>query len=179
MACRARKPCVIGTTGWEADLSAARELVKSTGGAAIVAPNFAIGVQTLFHLVAECARTLDRLADFDVSISETHHRLKADSPSGTAKRLADILLRSVEGKTRMIDAAPQRALSPDEIHVSAQRVGANPGAHTVIFDLGEETIEICHAARSRAIFAAGALKAAEWIIGKEGFHQFEELIAPE
>jgi 4-hydroxy-tetrahydrodipicolinate reductase len=175
-ACAAGKPSVIGTTAWEKDLSEARRVVEALGGGMIHAPNFAIGVQTMFHVVAECARALDRLADFDVAVMESHHRGKADSPSGTAKRLANILLEEVTAKDTLLTDTPQRAPLANELHVVAQRIGAEPGSHTVTFDLGDEVLRISHASRSRAVFARGAVKAAEWIVGRTGVHEFRDLL---
>jgi len=175
-ACEARKPIVVGTTAWEADLPAARELVQAAGIGLIHAPNFAIGVQTMFHVVAQCARTLDGLMEPDAAVFETHHRGKADSPSGTAKRLARILLDNLRRKNTLITDPVQRPMAPNEIHVVSQRLGADPGTHTITFDLGDETIEIRHAARSRAIFARGALKAAEWVLHRNGVFEFADMI---
>jgi len=180
VACEARKPIVVGTTAWEADLAEASRLVETAGTALIHAPNFAIGVQVAFRLVGECARLLDAAAgDCDVSIHEIHHRGKADSPSGTAKRLAALLLEGLRAKDTVVTGAPGRAMAPNEIHVTAQRVGVNPGTHIVTFDLGDETLEIRHAARGRAIFARGALKAAEWIVGRKGVYSFDEVLKTE
>ena len=177
-ACQAGKPVAIGTTAWEADLPRARQLVASAGTGMIHAPNFAIGVQTLFHVVAECARTLDKLTDCDASIFETHHRGKADSPSGTAKRLARVLIDNLRAKDRIVTGDLQRAIAPNELHVASQRVGVDPGTHVVTFDLGDEVLTIRHAARSRAIFARGALKAAEWIVGRKGVYEFTDMLFP-
>jgi 4-hydroxy-tetrahydrodipicolinate reductase len=177
-ACGAGKPVVIGTTAWESSLPRARQMVESAGTGMIHGPNFAIGVQTLFHVVAECARTLDKLTDCDASVFETHHRGKADSPSGTAKRLARVLIDNLRAKDTMVAGDLQRAIKPNELHVASQRLGVDPGTHVVTFDLGDETVTIKHAARSRAIFARGALKAAEWIIGRKGVYEFTDMLFP-
>ncbi|MCX7047863.1 MAG: 4-hydroxy-tetrahydrodipicolinate reductase [Candidatus Sumerlaeota bacterium] len=177
IACQARKAMVIGTTGWDKDLEEAKRIVAEAGTGMIHAPNFAIGVQTVFRVAGQCARLLDALVECDASILETHHRGKADSPSGTAKRLARILLENLRRKDTIVTEAPQRAMAPNEIHLVSQRLGAVPGTHVVSFDLGDEVIEIRHEARNRAIFARGAIKAAEWIAGKKGVHDFSELFA--
>jgi 4-hydroxy-tetrahydrodipicolinate reductase len=175
-ACAARVPIVIGATGWEADLARARKMVEDAAGAMIHASNFAMGVQVLFRLVEQAARAVDGLPDVDVSIHEIHHRAKADSPSGTAKSLARILLDAMNGKNAIVTDPAGLPPSPNQIHVTAQRVGAEPGTHTVRFDLGGEVLTIEHVSRGRAIFAAGALKAAEWIAGKQGVHEFREVL---
>ncbi len=180
VAAAAGKPVIIGTTAWESGLPQAREIVERHGTAMLHAPNFSIGVQTLFRLTAECAKILNRIGpkDTDVGIIETHHRGKADSPSGTAKRLAQILLDHLAVKDLLVTDEPQRPMAPNEIHVVGHRMGAEPGAHTVAFDLGDEVLEIRHRARSRAIFARGAVQAAEWIVGRKGVFELTDMLFP-
>ena len=174
-ACAAGKPIVVGATAWEKDLEAARQEVARTDGALLWAPNFSIGVQTLFRLVREAARALDGLPGLDAAVIEAHHRGKADSPSGTAKRLAAILLEELAEKTTLATAL-DGAIAPEELQVVALRHGLEPGAHTVSFDLGEDVLELSHRARSRAVFARGAVRAAEWLVGRKGFYAFEDML---
>lgn len=176
LACDAKKPIVIGTTAWTDEIPEATRLIEAAGTGMIHAPNFAIGVQTMFRVVAECAAILNSATDFDVSVFEAHHRLKADSPSGTAKALANIVLDNVDAKTSIVNDAPQRALNNSELHVVSQRLGAIPGSHAVTFDLGEEVLEINHTSRGRGVFATGAVAAAEWIVGKTGVYEFSGML---
>jgi 4-hydroxy-tetrahydrodipicolinate reductase len=161
------KPLVIGTTG-HSDAQ-----MKSIDAAAatcpiLVAPNFSVGVNLLFWLTRETAKILGE--GFDAEIIEMHHKLKKDAPSGTAKRIAEILAdtRSTvyeeavrHGRQGMVG---QR--TPQEIGVHAVRGGDVVGEHTVVFAGEGERIELIHRAASRETFARGALRAAQWLVGQ-------------
>jgi len=161
------KPLVIGTTGHSADQTRAIKLA-STRIPVLLAANFSIGVNTLFWLTRKASELLGD--GFDMEIVETHHRLKKDAPSGTAKRLAEILceLRSLDynqdvahGRQGLIGERPAQ-----QIGMHAVRAGDVVGDHTVIFATASERLELTHKASSRETFATGALRAARWIIGK-------------
>lgn len=175
-ACRAGVPLVSGVTGWDDRLDEARELVEQAGVGMVHAPNFALGVQAMLDLVARAAALLGDRPGADVSVFERHHRGKADAPSGTARRLAETLLAALASKTRVIEGSPPGAPAPGDLRVVSERVGAEPGTHTVTFDLGDETLELRHAARGRSVFARGALLAAQWLPGRPGLHTFDEVL---
>lgn len=143
---RARLPTVCGTTGW--DPEPARSLAADLAVPLLVAPNFAIGVAVLRELVGETARRLGGLPEFEPGIVERHHSRKLDSPSGTARMLAGVVAE--------ISGAPPP--------VVALRQGGQPGEHRVVFEGAEETLELVHRARSRRVFALGAVHAAEWLV---------------
>lgn len=161
------KPIVIGTTGHSVEQTA---LIKKAAMSVpvVLAPNFSIGVNALFWLTGKAAELLG--PDFDLEIIEMHHRFKKDAPSGTAKKLAGIL-----GETRNADPAKNLRhgregmigeRSPSEIGMHALRGGDVVGEHTVIFAGPGERLELAHKASSRETFAVGALRAAQWIVGK-------------
>jgi 4-hydroxy-tetrahydrodipicolinate reductase len=164
---RAAKPLVIGTTGHSNEQRALLE--KAAKSLPIVfSPNFSIGVNALFWLTRKAAEMLGQ--DFDLEIVETHHRLKKDAPSGTAKKLAEILC-----EVRKLDYAKNVAhgregligeRSAAEIGVHSIRAGDIVGDHTVTFAGQGERLELTHRAASRETFAAGALRAARWIVGR-------------
>ena len=162
--CRAalqlRKPLVIGTTGHS--LAQRQTIEKAARSVPIVfASNFSIGVNALFALTHNAAEILGN--EFDLEIIETHHRMKKDAPSGTAKTLAEILK-----KARKID---------NEIPTRSIREGDVVGEHTVVFAGPGEQLELTHRASSREIFARGALRAAEWIIGKPaGLYNMQDVL---
>lgn len=175
----AKKPLVIGTTGHsEAQL---QEMARASKNIPIVlAPNFSVGVNALFQLVRDAARMLG--PEFDLEIVEMHHRLKKDAPSGTAKKLAEIL-----GEARQLPR--NRALrhgregmvgerSRDEIGIHALRGGDVVGEHTVVFAGDGERLELTHKASSRETFARGALRAAQWVVRqKPGLYGMSDVIA--
>jgi len=161
------KPLIIGTTGHSAEEK--KDIAEAAGSTPIVlAPNFSVGVNVLFYLTRKAAEILGE--DFDQEIVEMHHRLKIDAPSGTAKRLAEILVE-VKGKAYDEIVLHGRSGEPgkrtrDEVAVHALRGGDVVGDHTVIFAGIGERVELSHKASSRETFASGALRAAKWSIGR-------------
>jgi len=154
------KSLVIGTTGHSQEQR--RIIEKAAESLAIVfASNFSIGVNVLFWLTRKAAELLGR--DFSPEIIETHHKMKKDAPSGTAKTLADVL------KTA------QKIQS--EIPIQSIREGEVVGEHTVIFSGPGERVELTHRAANREIFARGALRAAKWIMGRPpGLYSMQDVL---
>ena len=168
LSAQAGKPMVIGTTGHQPEEKA--EIESLTSRIPVVwAGNFSTGVNLLFYLTEIAARVLDEQSDFDAELIEMHHRLKKDAPSGTADRLLEILKKArqlndnmvVHGRSGMIGERPTR-----EIGSHALRGGDVVGDHTVLFAGIGERLELTHRATDRKIFAAGALRAAKWVIGQ-------------
>src|SRR4051812_13262961 len=141
------KPLVIGTTGHSHHQV---ETIETTAHSVpiVLASNFSVGVNVLFWLTQKAAELLG--ADFDAEIVETHHKMKKDAPSGTAKTLAEIL----------------EAVRDSEIPIQSIREGEIVGEHSVIFSGAGESLELTHHAANRGIFAGGALRASKWIINK-------------
>ena len=168
-ACRAaRKALVLGTTGHSDQERAAIAEAARSDVPIVFAANFSVGVNTLFWLTRQAARILGPA--FDLEVIEVHHRLKKDAPSGTARRLAEILAE-VRGTDYASDTRHGReglvgARTSAEIGVHAVRGGDVVGEHTVLFaDVGER-LELVHRASSRETFATGALRAAAWLVGR-------------
>lgn len=147
---------VIGTTGWQKDLAAVRATVDRNGTGLVWSPNFSIGVGVFTRLVAEAARLLGSEPDYGAWAWEIHHSTKKDAPSGTLIKLVDAMKHA--GYNAAID-------------VSSNRAGRHPGTHEVGFDSSADTITLRHTARSREGFARGALRAAQWVIGRKGFYE--------
>jgi 4-hydroxy-tetrahydrodipicolinate reductase len=174
----AGKILVIGTTGHRDDArSRITELSKTIP--IVFAPNFSVGVNTLFWLTRKAAEILG--PDFDLEVVEMHHRLKKDSPSGTARRLAEILadVRQLEyskdvmhGREGMVGERTNV-----EIGMHAIRGGDVVGDHTVIFANVGERVELTHKASSRDTFAKGALRAARWAQSqKPGLYDMQDVL---
>ncbi len=174
----AGKALVIGTTG-HSDAVRARiaELAKIIP--IVFAPNFSVGVNTLFWLTRKAAEILG--PDFDLEVVEMHHRLKKDSPSGTARRLVEILAE-VRGLSYDSDVRHGREgmvgeRTPKEIGLHAVRGGDVVGDHTVIYANVGERVELTHKASSRDTFAKGALRAAKWAHGREpGLYDMQDVL---
>jgi 4-hydroxy-tetrahydrodipicolinate reductase len=154
------KPLVIGTTGQSKEQ---RRIIEETAQSLpmVFTSNFSIGVNVLFWLTRKAAEQLG--SDFDAEIVETHHKMKKDAPSGTAKTLAEVL--KAAKKTQ------------PEIPIQSIREGDVVGEHTVIFNGPAERLELSHRAASREIFARGALRAAKWIIGRPpGLYSMQDVL---
>jgi 4-hydroxy-tetrahydrodipicolinate reductase len=172
------KTLVIGTTG-HTDTQVA-SIRHAAGQIPLVfAPNYSVGVNTLFWLTRKAAQILG--PSFDLEVIEMHHRLKKDSPSGTAKRLAEILAE-VSGLKYNDDVRHGRfgmvgERTDKEIGMHAVRGGDVVGDHTVIFAAMGERVELTHKASSRETFARGALRAAVWANGKTpGLYDMQDVL---
>lgn len=158
---RLRVPTVVGTTGWTEHAPRVRQLIADSGSALVWSPNFSIGVNVFFRLVREAARLMSEEPSYGAWAWEIHHSTKKDAPSGTLEKL--VLEMKSAGYGRPID-------------VSSNRAGAHPGTHEIGFDSAADTITLKHAARNREGFARGALKAAQWLPGKQGYFEFAEVL---
>jgi 4-hydroxy-tetrahydrodipicolinate reductase len=173
-----KKAMVIGTTGHaEAERG---ELRNISGQIPMVwSSNFSTGVNTLFWLTGKAAEILG--PDYDLEVVEMHHRMKKDAPSGTARSLAEILaaarkqqLEKVARHGREGIVGPRTAM---EIGVHSMRGGDVVGDHTVIFATNGERVELTHKASSRDTFAGGALRAAQWVVGKPpGLYDMQDVL---
>jgi 4-hydroxy-tetrahydrodipicolinate reductase len=166
---------VCGTTGWKPSAALEAAALESAAGA-VIAPNFSVGMNLFYRLVREAGLLYGAVGLHEPFVFESHHRGKLDAPSGTARKLASILVESVPDLETVQEGNPEGRLPDGALHVSSLRVGHEPGSHTVGFDGEFDKITLGHAARSRAGFALGAVLAAEWIVGKKGLHGFEEVL---
>ena len=152
------KSLVIGTTGHSQQQ---RKTIEETAHSVpiVLASNFSVGVNVLFWLAQKATELLG--SDFNPEIVETHHKMKKDAPSGTAKTLAELL----------------KAVRKSEIPIQSIREGDVVGEHTVIFGGPEERLELTHRAANRGIFALGALRAAKWIVNKRaGLYSMQNVL---
>jgi 4-hydroxy-tetrahydrodipicolinate reductase len=156
---RAGVPLVEGTTGWNAELDEIKNIVAQYEGALIYGANFSVGVQVFYRIAARAAELFRDLESYDAFIEEAHHKRKRDAPSGTAAQLRDIVAE-ILGR---------------DVPVTSTRAGYIPGTHRLGFDSAADQITLTHTARSREGFAAGALVAARWIVGRKGVYEFSEV----
>jgi 4-hydroxy-tetrahydrodipicolinate reductase len=174
------KILVMGTTGHSdaqlAAIRAASDLIPI-----VHAPNYSVGVNTLFWLTRKATEILG--PEFDLEVVEMHHRHKKDSPSGTARRLAEILAEvrklSYDTDTRHGRFGDVGARTNHEIGVHAVRGGDVVGDHTVIYANDGERVELSHKASSRHTFANGAVRAAKWVAAqgkKSGLFDMEDVL---
>jgi len=131
----------------------------------------------MFAIVARAAELIKPFDDYDIMVHEFHHKLKVDSPSGTALSIANLILDKLPRKTTIQSQALDRAIHPEELHVSSTRGGSIPGIHSVLLDSVADTIEITHTVRNRRGLALGSVLALEWLEGKTGCFRVEEFFA--
>jgi len=152
-------PLVEGTTGWKINRNELERSIDESNGAIIYGANFSVGAQLFYRVAASAAELFQNLESYDAFIEEAHHKRKRDAPSGTALQLGEIVAEHL-GR---------------EVPISSTRAGHIPGTHRVGFDSSADQITLEHVARSREGFAAGALMAGKWIIGRKGVYEFSEV----
>lgn len=173
----AKIPMVIGTTGFAPRQE--QKIAKVAESAAIVkAGNMSLGINVLLSVVAQVARTLGD--DYDIEITETHHRFKKDAPSGTAKMLGRSVCEAL-GKefdeTAQFGRSGQSLRRKGQIGMHAIRLGDTVGEHAVQFGSMGETVTIAHSAHTRETFGRGALRAAEWVTGQQpGLYDMQDVL---
>jgi 4-hydroxy-tetrahydrodipicolinate reductase len=155
----AGKSMVIGTTGWDKDVDRVRALVEQHNTGFVFAANFSIGVNLFFDVARAAAAALRH--DYSGQIFERHHVDKKDAPSGTAIALQHTL-REASGQKNALE-------------ITSFREGDVVGLHEVVLESEADRIYLCHDAKSRRGFAEGAVRAAEWLAGKKGFHDFKDI----
>jgi 4-hydroxy-tetrahydrodipicolinate reductase len=181
----ANVPVVVGTTAWYGQYDEVISKMKSNS-ALLSATNFSIGVQITFHLNKELARVMSKFPEYTASIEEIHHTAKLDKPSGTAITLAEGILENLKeltswkldeenGEEKVREGKKGEEI-PNELNISALRLPDVPGTHTVRYSSEIDTIELKHEAHSRKGFAAGAIRAAEFLHGKSGVYTMKDVL---
>ncbi|MFZ4562647.1 MAG: 4-hydroxy-tetrahydrodipicolinate reductase [Bacteroidales bacterium] len=169
----ANVPIVVGTTGWLDDLDQIRHDCHERKQSLFFSPNYSIGVNLFFDLNRYLAELMSKWENYAISIEETHHIHKQDSPSGTAIVLANDIIRHSERKEKWVHETVE---NPEELGIKSYRTDNVPGTHVVRYESEEDNIEIIHTAKSRRGFAMGAIMAAEWLGGKKGFFDMKNLL---
>lgn len=168
---------VIGTTGWYEQLSKVKDWVEEGGNGLLYAPNFSLGVAALVRALRGVLPLMNRLDEYDPYIHELHHKGKIDSPSGTALLLAETILRGLDRKTVLATETQHGQIAASDLHVTSSRAGSAFGEHTVVFDGPSDQLIFQHIARNREAFASGAIRAAEWLRGREGLFTLDDMLA--
>ena len=191
----ANVPVVVGTTAWYGQYDEVISKMKSDC-AILSATNFSIGVQITFHLNEELARVMSKFPEYTASIEEIHHTAKLDKPSGTAITLAEGILENSKNLTswKLDEENGEEQLREgekreekgregkrgeeilNELNISALRLPDVPGTHTVRYTSEIDTVELKHEAHNRKGFAAGAIRAAEFLNGKSGVYTMKDVL---
>jgi 4-hydroxy-tetrahydrodipicolinate reductase len=169
---------VIGTTGFNPEqLERIKRLSQSTR--CVLAPNMSVGMNLMFRIVQDVARVLG--PEYDIEILEAHHRLKKDSPSGTAVKLGELIAAAIGRNLDQVGVYGRKGMigerTKEEIGMQVVRAGDIVGEHTVLFGGIGERLEITHRAHSRDNFARGAVKAALWIVNQpNGLYDMQDVL---
>jgi 4-hydroxy-tetrahydrodipicolinate reductase len=153
-------PVVVGTTGWHEELPRMKKLARDRGTALLWSSNFSTGVNIFLEIARRAGELLKDSPAFEARITETHHTRKKDAPSGTAIA---------------IEKAARETLGR-AIPIESVRVGDVVGTHELTFDSEFEQIALTHTARDRRVFAEGALRAAQWLIGRKGVFTMQDVL---
>ncbi len=154
---RAHKNMVIGATGWYAEIPNIHQEVERAGTGLVFGANFSIGVNLFFDIARTAAAALGH--GYTGQIFERHHAQKKDAPSGTALAIQKVVQEAAGA----------------ELEITSFREGDVVGMHEVIFESPADRVYLCHDAQSRRGFAEGAVRAAEWVVGKTGFYDFKDV----
>ncbi|PWW82683.1 4-hydroxy-tetrahydrodipicolinate reductase [Prosthecochloris marina] len=174
-------PVVVGTTGWDADMPMVRQQVAVAGASLMYSANFSLGVNIFLRTVREAARMIGPFDEFDIAFSEQHHTAKADFPSGTALKAAEMIVEVNSRKKTIVSQLPtEKMINPDELQVAAIRLGSVFGQHSAYINSEFDDIVISHTARNRRGFAGGAVQAGKWLaekhVSQPGFYTMDDFL---
>lgn len=168
-------PVVCGSTGWNAALPAMKAECEAGGGTLLWSSNFSVGVNIFMAINRRLAAIMNGFPQYRPHIVETHHIHKLDHPSGTAVTLAEEIVEETDRISGWAEPEEGIPTAQDTLEVDHIRSGEVPGIHTIVWDSDVDSISITHSAKSREGFAMGAVLAAEWLAGRQGFHTISEV----
>lgn len=172
-------PVVCGSTGWLAQWNEIKAYCEEKNGTLIYASNYSIGVNLFFEVNKYLAALMNQYPEYDVNLREIHHTEKKDAPSGTAITLAEQVLQMIERKKQWTNSTSDSAnngSSATDLQILSERIDPAPGTHHVKYSSAVDDIEIIHTAHNRTGFAGGAVKAAEFALGKKGVFGMKEVL---
>jgi 4-hydroxy-tetrahydrodipicolinate reductase len=169
---------VVGSSGWGGDEGKVRRGVFERGLFFLHGANFSVGTAVFMRLANAAAELFARAGGFDVALLDVHHRHKKDMPSGTALKIAAAVAERTAEKSGVLTGVADRPISSDELHVASLRVGENMGYHELIFDAAGEVVRLSQQTRNRAVYAAGAIMAAKWLMRQKepAFYTFDRAL---
>ena len=166
-------PVICGSTGWTDKLEQLKQLCAEKKGGFIYSSNYSVGVNIFFEINKKLAALMAGHKEYEVILEETHHTQKKDAPSGTAITLAEQILGELKRKKQWVNELSD---DPEDLEIISQRIDPAPGTHHIRYSSAIDDIEIIHTAHNRQGFATGAVLAAEFIRGKQGFFTMKEVL---
>ena len=171
-------PIITGTTGWLDRMDDVKKIIEAKNGSLLWASNFSIGVNMFNRIAWYASQLVNKFPEYDAGGFEAHHNKKIDSPSGTAKTLAEGVVSRIDRKNKIVWETLDRKIEADELHFPSLRIGSVTGTHSLFFDSPADIIEITHTARNREGFAAGAVEAANWLASNKlkGIYTIDDMM---
>ncbi len=166
-------PVVCGSTGWLKKWEDIKNACQEKEGALVYASNYSIGVNLFFELNTYLSKLMKDYDEYDVKMVEIHHTQKRDAPSGTAITLAEQILQNNSSKKNWINRPSNKK---EDLEIVSERIDPAPGIHKIKYTSAIDDIEIIHTAHNRIGFAGGAVKAAEFLIGKKGIYNMKDVL---
>ncbi|MCK5856254.1 MAG: 4-hydroxy-tetrahydrodipicolinate reductase [Bacteroidales bacterium] len=166
-------PIIVGTTGWYEQKKDLKNECLRGNHSFVFGSNFSVGVNLFFHINETVAKLMNGYPEYNVSMEEIHHTQKLDAPSGTAISIADIIIKEIN---QIDNWGKGKSNTDTTLGIESKRIDSTPGTHTITYSSDIDEIELKHTAKSRAGFAKGAVYAAEWIIGKNGWFEFKDIL---
>ncbi len=166
-------PVICGSTGWTDRLDELKTICANKNGSFIYSSNYSVGVNIFFEVNKKLAALLAPHKEYEVIVEETHHTQKKDAPSGTAITLAEQILEQVKRKKQWVNEISD---NPEDLEIISQRIDPAPGTHSIKYSSAIDDIEIIHTAHNRKGFATGAVLAAEFLKGKNGFFEMKDVL---
>ncbi|MEO6613197.1 MAG: 4-hydroxy-tetrahydrodipicolinate reductase [Chitinophagaceae bacterium] len=166
-------PVICGSTGWTGKLEQMKQLCAEKKGAFIYSSNYSVGVNIFFEINKKLAILMAGHKEYEVILEETHHTQKKDAPSGTAITLAEQILGEIKRKKQWVNELSE---DPGDLEIISRRIDPAPGTHHIRYSSAIDDIEIIHTAHNRQGFATGAVLAAEFIRGKQGYFTMKEVL---
>ena len=168
-------PVVTGTTGWFHRIEEIKEHYNFDDHTLIYGANFSVGMNLFYEIIKNASKLINQVCLYDVYGYEAHHTKKADTPSGTAKVISEILLQNLDNKEKAVYNLQNETLKENEFSFSSVRAGSIVGYHEIGFDSDFDEIKISHNAKTRKGFALGALIAAKYAVKNKGIFNFKDI----
>jgi len=175
VAIEAKVNIVEGTTGWDTEILS--NYSDNLESALFHAANFSIGVNLFRLVLKQATKLLDGAGEYDITIKETHHKAKLDSPSGTALKIAQDIISQSSSKKNIFDGSSSSEIPDDSLQITSERIGDEIGVHEISFESEVDSILFRHQMKDRNAFALGALAIAEWLEGRSGIFVFNDYLS--
>jgi 4-hydroxy-tetrahydrodipicolinate reductase len=173
----AKQKIIVVATGWYSEMETIKQKINNSNSSLLWADNFSIGIWIYKQILATACQLSTKYANYDVFGLEHHHRIKKDSPAGTTRKIADLILENYPSKSNVSFDNPCTQIPSDTLHIACLRGGENNIIHKFYFDNANDVIEIGHNAKTREGFTDGIIKSIDYLDkAPNGFYDFEDMM---